>query len=212
MSRMKIVLVFSLLALISGSFSAPSVYSQNSEQRIDCTPLFKVDWTQSEGETVEQVTVCADGELIASHTFNAPAFGSTPPERTTWRYKGRIEKSIIADLNRTLHRKDITGLPTETDLAVKGVPNSVLHEQDQVARFSISQEKTAKTITLQNIPGIYCGDKPAQVEEAVWDLICLYGDLYTRAKTGNDSSSGQCGCKSLKDMAESKPSTNTGQK
>lgn len=201
---MKIAVVVALLVLISYPFPARLAHSQTVE-KTECAPLFKVEWTQLEGKTVDALTACADGKLLASHTFTAPAFGSTPPERTTWRYQGQIDKDLISDLSKILHRKDISGLPTEVELGVKGVPNYVLHEQDQVARFSISQEKREQKVTVQNIPGVYCGEKPARVEEAVWDLICLYGDLYARAKSGNDSSSGNCGCKSLNDMAVTKP-------
>ena len=210
MSRVK----FLLLVLVQFGVSTcpllpPSLYSQAFKRKPECAPLFKAEWMQFDGNTVDEVTACADGELLASHTFNAPAFGSTPPERTTWRYKGQIDKSLVAD--KILHRKEIVVLPTEIDLGVKGVPNAVLHEQDQVAHFSISREKTEQTITLQNIPGIYCGDKPARVEEAVWDLICLFNDLYGRAKSGGESS-GNCGCKSLNDMANTNASTAAGQK
>jgi len=203
MSRMKTAPLLLSFALICSSLSGPSLYSQKQEERTDCIPFFKAEWCQGEGETVDKVTACANGELIASHTFTAPAFGSTSAEPTTWHYQGRLEKNAVVDLNKILHRKDISGLASKIDLGVKGVPNFVLHEQDQVARFSVSHEKTAQTITLKNIPGISCGEKPAQVEEAVWDLLCLYNYLYTRAKGGNDSSVGDCGCKSLKDMAES---------
>jgi hypothetical protein len=213
MSRMKLlVLVLVQFGLSTCPFLAPSLYSQTLKRKTECSPLFKAEWIQLHGDTVDEVTACADGELMASHTFNAPAFGSTPPERTTWRYNGQIDKNLVADLSKTLHRKEISVLPIEIDLGVKGVPNAVLHEQDQVAHFSISQEKTEQKITLQNIPGIYCGDKPAQVEEAVWDLICLYRDLYARAKSGDKLSSGNCGCKSLNDMANTNASTAAGQK
>jgi hypothetical protein len=109
-------------------------------EKTECVPLFKVEWTQPEGKTVDELTACADGKLLASHTFTAPAFRSAPSERTTWRYQGQIDKDLISDLSKILHRKDISGLPTQVELGV-GVPNYVLREQDQVARFSISQEK-----------------------------------------------------------------------
>jgi len=212
MSRMKIFVPLIQLGLITCPFLAPSLHPQALQRKTRCSPLFDAEWTQFQGETFDKVTACADGELIASHAFNAPAFGSTPPERTTWRYEGQIDKNLVADLNKTLRRKDISGLPTEIDLGVKGVPNSVVHEPDQVARFSIAREKTEQKITLRNIPGIYCGDKPAQVEEAVWDLICLYRDLYARAKSRDQLSSGNCGCKSLNDMANTKAPTGAEQK
>jgi hypothetical protein len=213
MSCMKlVVLALIQFGLSTCPFLSTSLHSQELKRQTECSALLKAELLQDHGGTVDELTACANGELMASHTFNAPALGNSLPERTTWRYKGQIDKDLVADLKKALHRKEISVLPAEIDLGVKGVPNSVLHEQDQVVHLSIAREKTEQEITLQNIPGIYCGEKPAEVEEAVWDLICLYGDLYERAKGSHELRSGNCGCRSLSDMANAKGSAAAEQK
>ncbi len=201
---MKIVGVLVLFGLIICPFLTPSVYSQTPEQRTDCSRLFEVEWTQFEGETVDKVTVCAEGKISASHTFTVPAFGNTHPERTTWRYQAKTDKNLISDLRTILHRNSVSALPAEVDLAIQGVPNSVLREKEDTAHFSMSQEGGQQSVTVHNIPALFCGEKPARVEEAVWDLICLYLDLYATSENGNESKSDNCGCKSLNDMAKTK--------
>src|ERR1700741_4328205 len=66
MSPMKIVGVLVLFGLIISPFLTLSVYSQTPEQRTDCSHLFEVEWAQFEGETVDKVTVCAEGKMKAS--------------------------------------------------------------------------------------------------------------------------------------------------
>jgi hypothetical protein len=182
-------------------------YSQTEGNVADCAPVFRAVWVQFEGrpsEVVDKLTVCVDGKVAASHNFTAPAFGSTPPERTTWRYQAQVDRDLISGLSKVLRRNDISSLQTDVDLGVKGVPSYVLHEKGDTAHFSIFQEKTQRTVTAHNIPGLLCGDRPAQVEDAVWDLICLFRDLYARAKTGSDSRAGGCGCRSVDEMIAAK--------
>ena len=203
MARMKMVAAVILLALTSCLFHVQRAYSQTPEPKPQCSPLFKVNWSQFGGETVDAVTVCTDGKVLASHTFTAPAFGNTPADRTTWRYSGHIDNYFLSDLRKILRRSDISKLPARVDLAINGVPASAIHEKEDTAQFSISREGGEQDVVVRNIPAIFCRERPARVEDAVWDLICLYGDLYTRAKSGKDSSTGECGCKSVKEMVVS---------
>jgi hypothetical protein len=56
-----------------------------------------------------------------------------------------------------------------------------------------------RTILLRGSLYIACGEQRPEIPEEVRDLMCLFSDLYARAKSGSEPD-GHCGCKSLKDL------------
>ena len=65
-------------------------------------------------------------------------------------------------------------------------------------QFQIVDRHKERNITLQT-PVLACTEL-LEMPKGVLDLVCMFGDLYTRAKTGIPPENG-CGCKSLHEMA-----------
>jgi len=63
--------------------------------------------------------------------------------------------------------------------------------------FSIPGEQ--RMFTLEGFLYLSCQDGRQDMPPTVEDLICLFGDLYSRAKTGAAPADG-CGCKSLHEL------------
>lgn len=127
------------------------------------------------------------------HSFTAPAFGTAQPEPTRWNYSGEIDKDTLADLKKIMRRADISRLPGGVN-AIK-TRSSV----DVLMHFTIIDQGTERAITL-HIPSIACGEDRPEMPKAVWDLVCLFTDLYNRAKTGTPAPQNGCECKSLHEM------------
>jgi hypothetical protein len=137
--------------------------------------------------------VCDDGKATTTHSFTAPAFGTTPPEPTKWDHSSEIDKEAQANLKKIVRRTDIIRLPASIN-AIK-TPSLV----DVLMRFTIFDRGTERSITM-HIPSIGCGDRP-EMPQAAWDLICVFADLSERAKTGSPAPENSCGCKSLSEIA-----------
>jgi hypothetical protein len=176
------------LALLTGICTA--------ETKSQCIILVKVDsimYADTKDETIDSVTVCDDGKATAFHSFTAPALGDAPPEPTKWDYDRDIGKDVVADLQKFATRKDIAGLPERVSIVKK---RSAL---DIVMRFKIVDQGTVRTITLQT-PSLACTEEHPEMPNGVWDLICVFADLYNRVKTGIPPENG-CGCKALHELA-----------
>lgn len=195
MSHMK-ALVAGLALLMSGISTAQALPIQK-DTKSQCGTILKVDsilYAETKDETIDSVTVCDDGKATAFHSFTAPAFGAAQPEPTKWDYSGEIDKDALSDLKKIMRRTDIARLPERVNVIKTHSPVDVL------MRFTILDQGTERTITL-HVPSIGCGEDRPEMPKAVWDLICLFTDLYDRAKAGTPSREDSCGCKSLHEMA-----------
>jgi hypothetical protein len=196
MSHMK-ALIASFVLLMSGIGTAQDVHPKQKNQDSECVAVLKVDsilYAGTKDETVDSLIVCDDGKATAFHSFTEPAFGSARPEPTKWDYRREIDKDARSDLNKILRRTDIARLPERVD-AIKN-PSPI----DVSMRFTIFDHGTERIIAV-HIPSIGCGEDQPEIPKGVWDLICVFTDLYQRVKTGNPPPENSCGCKSLHEMA-----------
>ena len=196
MWRMK-ALIAGLALLMSGIGTAQALHPRQKDTKPQCGTVVKVDSTlyaETKSEKIDSVTVCDDGKVTASHSFTAPSFGAAQAEPTKWDYKGKMDKEALFDLKKIIQRPDVVRLPERVN-AIK-TKSSV----DVLMRFTIFDQGTERTIEL-HIPPIACGDEHPELPEAVWDLICLFTNLYDRTKTDRPSPENDCGCKSLHEMA-----------
>jgi len=196
MSHMK-ALVAGFVLLMSGYGTAQDV--DQKQKNSQCVVVLKVEAIMyasakdEKDEKIDSLTVCDDGKATTAHSFTAPAFGTIPPEPTNWEHSGEIDKDAQADLKKIVRRTDIVHLPARIN-AIKN-PSPV----DLLMRFTIFDRGTERTVSV-NVPYRFCGVRP-EMPHAAWDLICVFIDLWARAKTGNPPSDNDCGCKSLDEMA-----------
>ena len=200
--RMKIAIA-AFLVLVGGIFAAKAAHSQVGKATPECTPIFKGEWTQLAGtqdQSADSLTACENGELIAFHTFTAPAFGSTPSEVTKWDYSGQLSKDVLPELRQILLRSDISQLSEE--VTVKVAPGQT---PAGTMRFAIIREGKQQNVTLTRFSYLSCAEKHPVMPEPAWDLFCLFSELYESARSGTAPSDEPCGCKSLHAMAAAKP-------
>jgi hypothetical protein len=185
------------LALLTSSISSlQALHPTPKETNPQCGAILKADWilyAETKDETIDSVTVCDDGKATAFHSFTAPAFGAAQPEPTKWDYRGEIDKDALSDLRKIVRRPYIAQLPERVNAIKTHSPLDVL------MRITIPDQANERTIKL-HIPSIGCGEDRPEMPKAVWDLICLFLDMYKRAKTGKPPEI-SCGCKSLREMA-----------
>lgn len=153
-------------------------------------------YADTKDESIDSVTVCDDGKATAFHSFTAPALGDAPPQPTKWDYNREIGKDVVGELQKFTTRKDIAGLPEHLSV-VKA--RSAL---EVVMRFKIVDRGTERTITLKT-SSLACTEKHPEMPKGLWDLICVFADLYNRVKTGVPPENG-CGCKALHELAVSR--------
>jgi hypothetical protein len=183
--------------LMSGIGTAQDVHPKQNNANSQCVAILQVDTMRNadtKDETLDALTVCDNGKVSASHLFMVPAFGRARPEPTKWDYNGEIDKDAQSDLKKIVGRRDITRLPERVKAIKTPSPADVL------MRFTIPDQDTERTITLQ-VPSIGCGEDRPEIPKAVLDLICVFTDLYQRAKAGKAPTQNGCGCKSLHEMA-----------
>jgi hypothetical protein len=181
-------LIAALVLLMTGVSTA--------ETKSQCRILVKIDsimYAGTKDQTVDSVTVCEDGKATGFHSFTAPAFGDAAPQPTKWGYSHEIDKDSVLDLQQFIRRKDIADLHERMNLVRTG---SVLYA---VMHFQIFDRRKERNITLQ-APVLACTDEHPEMPKGALDLVCMFSDLYTRAKTGVSPENG-CGCKSLHEMA-----------
>jgi len=196
MSHMK-ALIAGLALLVSGISAPQALHSRQRNTKSQCGTILKFDsivYAKTKDETIDSVTVCDDGKATAFHSFTAPAFGAAQPEPTKWDYSGEIDKDALSDLKKIMRRTDIARLPERVNAIKTHSPVDVL------MHFTILDQGTERTITL-NVPSLGCGEDRPEMPKAVWDLICLFTDLYDRAKVGTPTPENSCGCESLHEMA-----------
>jgi len=196
MSQMK-AFVAGLALLMSGISTAQPLHARQKNTKPQCRTILKVDsilYAETKSEKIDSVTACDDGKLTAFHSFTAPSFGTAQPEPTNWSYKGEMDKDALSDLKKVIRRQDVAQLPERFN-AIK-TQSSV----DVLMRFTIFDQGAERTIELR-ISSIGCGEDRPDMPRAVWDLICLFTDLYERTKTDTPSPENNCGCKSLHEMA-----------
>jgi hypothetical protein len=185
-----------VFVLLISSIGLPQTsHSTQKDATAKCSTILRVNtvrYATTKDETIDTVTLCADGKITALHSFRAPAFGETPPQPTKWDYTNEIDKNALSDVKAILLRTEITGLAEQVN-AVK-TPSPL----DGLMRFTFVDHDAERAITLQ-VPSVGCGEAP-EMPKAVWELICLFSDLHSRAKTGTPPQEG-CGCKALHEMA-----------
>jgi hypothetical protein len=195
MSNMK-ALIAGLALLMSGVSAAQALHPTQKDTNSQRGIILTVDsilYAETKDETIDSVTVCDDGKTTAFHSFTAPAFGAAQPEPTKWVYRGEIDKDALSDLKKIMRRTDIARLPERVNVIKTHSPVDVL------MRFTILDQGTERTITL-HVPSLGCEENRPEMPRAVWDLICLFTDLYNRAKAGTPTPENSCGCKSLHEM------------
>lgn len=164
-----------------------------------CAVVFSGEWIREAATDFDKVSACADGELAAVHAFVAPAFDSSQTQKqTTWEYSGKLSKGDILDLKKILLRPDVAALPQRLQLDFTNTPRGTPRF---TMEFHVFREGKEQSVTLQGLPYLACQDKPTEIPDAAWDLFCLYGDVYNHAKTGTAVEQGQCGCKTLHELA-----------
>ena len=194
-----------LVALASWALAAPLVQNpcaQTQKQHSECSPILQFEWRQdpSDKTAIDRLTVCEDGTLLASHEFTAPAFGDTPAEPTKWKYQNNISKDSLADLRRVLLREDIFQLSAEVKVPV---PRNLNPDYVQSMEVFILRETKQRRVIVSGPLSLTCAPSQPEIPETVRDLICLFGDLYERAKSGKESGDPSCRCKSLHEMSVS---------
>lgn len=173
-----------------------SVGVNSAEVKSQCSILLNVEsvmYAGTKNETIDSITVCNDGKVTAFHSFTAPALGSAKEEPTKWDYRGQIGKEAVSDLQKLLRRTGIAHLPERVNIVKIPSPTDVL------MRFTITNPGQL-TITL-HAPMRTCVDERPEMPSEVWDLMCVFIDLYNRAKTGAPSEN-SCGCKPLHKMVK----------
>jgi len=182
---------------MNGIGTAQDAHPKQKNANSQCVAVLKVDsilYAHTKDETIDSLTVCDNGKATAFHSFTAPALVAAQPEPTKWDYSGEIDKDAQSDLKKIVRRTDITRLPERVNAIKTQSPVDVL------MRFTIVDQGTERTITL-HVPSIGCGEDRSEIPKAVWDLICVFTDLYERAKAGNPPPENSCGCKSLHELA-----------
>ena len=193
-----------VLLLFSGLVgTTPAGYSQATESRHECSALLEMDATLYPGspdQTVDKVTVCEGGRMFASHVFTAPAFGGPPTGPTQWEYTGQLDTNSMADLRKVLSGSDISQLPEHVDVNGKK-PGHML-----VYRLRMLHDRNGKeqTVTLHNVPSLACNEVTPELTPTQHDLVCLFSELYGRAKSGEAPADASCGCATLHAMAARK--------
>jgi hypothetical protein len=199
---MKTVLaIFALLA--SGLCAAQTGAASGDNSKSMCSIVIKIDLSEYGGtkdKSTDSVTVCDDGKTKAYHSFSAPGIGSGQPERTRWDYNHTLDQGALSDLKKIAMRTDIVRLPDRVDAIQTPSP------LDLLMQVTILDQGVERTITLL-FPSLSCDKDQPEMPEAAWDLICLFTDVYSRARTGNPPPGTDCGCKSLHAMAVVRPST-----
>ncbi len=186
---MTVVLALSLLA--SGMSAAGAQTLQKAEA---CHALLTME--SSGNETLNRVTVCSDGVLLASHSFTAPAFGSTPEKPTKWEYQGHLEHDELADLNNVLARKDIAALPSQVTVETDKSKYHLLW----TLNVTINHDGKVQSADLRNLPYLVGCEMPPEINATERDLICLLTELYEQAKSGAKPEQ-DCNCQPLHAMA-----------
>jgi hypothetical protein len=197
MPRMKILLrVFSILTV--AALCARVAYSQTAQAKSKCDAILTIEWLDdSEKQPIDNLVVCNDGKLYASHEFTAPAFGTTPPARTKWDYHGQIGKDALSDLRQFLLRGDVSRLPERLDIT-KGM---VSHPTSGTMQVVMTRDGKQQSVIVRVPAYLVCGEELPEAAESVKDLICLFSNLSQQTKNGGDSREGDCGCKSLYEMS-----------
>ena len=190
-------LIAALVLLVSGICIAQGVPQKPKNAKAECVAVLKVAailYADTKEPKIDGLTVCDDGKATAFHSFTEPPVGAAQAAVTKWDYNGEIDKDTQSDLKKILGRTDIARLPEHVN-AIK-TPSAV----DLLMRFTILDQGTERTITM-HIPPISCGEDRPELPSAVWDLICLFLDVYQRVKVGNPPAQNSCGCRSLHEMA-----------
>jgi hypothetical protein len=173
--------------------------AQSRPAATKCAVVFSGDWIREAATDFDEVSACANGELVAVHAFVAPAFDSSQTQkRTTWEYPGKLKKNDLLDLQRILLRPDISALPDRLQLDFRNTPRGAPRF---TMEFHVLRDGIEQSVTLEGLPYLACQDKPEEILEGAWALFCLYGNLYNRAKSGAAASDGGCGCPTLHGMA-----------
>lgn len=182
--------LFGVLVFAAGLCAARTQTSQNAK---DCHAILTMEALGN--ETNDRVTVCSDGSLFASHTFTAPAFGSTPEKETTWEYRGRAEREELADLKNILTRRDIAELPSQVDVEKDKTRYRLLW----TLNATIERDGKQQSVALRNLPTLMGCAMPPEVTGTERDLICLLNQLYAQTKSGSTPEP-VCDCRSLHAM------------
>lgn len=187
-----------ILAFLSlfASFALPAYATDATSS--PCTPLLSIDANRN--QRIDRLTVCADGRLMASHAFSAPAPETMPSDQTIWTYAGRLDEGALADLKTVLSRSDIAQLPRQI---------SVERDQEKYGllwsvNVTITRAGQEQNVSIANLPLAPCGDMPREEMATEMEVICLFQQLYSQAERGELPSETDCGCRTLRAMAMSK--------
>ena len=86
-----------IFVLLTSSIGLPQTsHSTQKDATAKCSTILRINavrYSATKDETIDSVTVCADGKTTALHSFTAPTFGETPPQLTKWDYTDEIDKN-----------------------------------------------------------------------------------------------------------------------
>lgn len=181
----QVIAVFVLLAALS-----------SAQTKSQCNALLKsnaIQYAGTKDETINSVTICDDGQITALYSFTAPAFGDAKEKPTKWEYSGQIHKDTTSDVRKVVTRRDVGRLPENVDVPKAKSPLDVL------MCITVVDQGSQRNITLK-APPFTCAQGPAEMPQPAWVWMCMFTDLYNRAKQGAPPQH-TCGCQSLHEMA-----------
>jgi hypothetical protein len=193
MSRARVLSNISMLLIFSAGLAAPRVHAITPDS--SCTALLAIDATRN--ERTDQLTVCDDGTLLASHAFSTPAPETMPSSPTIWEYSGHVDEASLTNLKAVLRRKDIAQLPPQVEV-LKGESNDRLLWTLNVA---IARNGEMQNVSLRNLPLAICRENPSGVTPTELDMMCMFEELFAQAENGTLPKETDCGCRTLHAMA-----------
>lgn len=198
MSGMKAALFALVLLVLDCPPSAQGGKATTTETKPQCTEILRIDWIHAPNtanKATDSAAVCDDGKLVGFHAFTAPAFGAVPPQPTKWDYSGILSRDELADVRHILAGRDIAQFSDAQEIAVERERNFA-----DTMCFVYVQAGKQRSFALRGFLYSSCEENQPRKDRNVQNLICLFGDLYSRAKNGTPPSEG-CGCKSLHDIS-----------
>jgi hypothetical protein len=193
MSRASALTHVSMLVIFFAGLAAPRAHAITPDS--SCTALLAIDATRN--ERTDQLTVCDDGRLLASHAFSKPAPESMPSSQMIWQYSGHVDDVTLTDLKAVLGRKDVAQLPPQVEV-LKGDSNDRLL---WTLNMAIALNGETQNISLRNLPLAICRENPSGVTPTELDMMCMFEELFAQAENGTLPKETDCNCRTLHAMA-----------
>jgi len=195
------------VALVLVLFTAAPLSSQSgpckapARHDAQCVPFLTIEWVRSPDTadvSSDTVILCESGKITAVHKFTAPPLGNSSATPVTWSYSGQLGQEALSDVRRVFRRADITRLGNGAVVNVEraaAYPGSTTFRDTMT--FSLPAEQ--RRIVLRGFLYLSCDARNEQMPQTTKDLICLFGNLYSQAKSRVVAE--ECSCKSLHKLA-----------